>query len=154
MAQEIGETMSDLKPEEENCVQLHVGGMSMHESFRKIWPKRAARWTDKTVYETSSRFFSSDKIVARLVELSKQAQEATGFTAEYVLRESGESYEKLRATGDLGVAKGYLELVGKHKLVKAFDNSLQLDDARVDHLSVDELEAKRARLQARIDEQA
>jgi hypothetical protein len=125
----------------------------MHESFRKTWPERAARWKDKTTYEKASRFFSSGKIVTRLVELSRQAQEATGFTVEYVLKESGEAYEKLRDTGDLGIAKGYLELVGKHKLVKAFDNSLQIDDARTDHLSVDELEAKRARLQVRIDEQ-
>ena len=145
--------MSNLSPDEEQCIQHHIQGLTQSESYRKTYAARVARWKDKTLHEKACRFFGTGKVVARLAELSEQAQEATGFTAEYVLAEAGAAFEKLRDNDQLKDARGYLEMVGKHKLVSAFDKTVTFQDARYANFSDAELIARHNALQKKLDEQ-
>jgi len=112
---------------EEKLVQLSLTGLTQADCYRKVYPGRASRGQPKTLHEKASRVFRSGKVKARLAKLEAAAQEATGFTAEFVLKQSGEAFDRLKAEGNLRDARGYLELLGKHRLVKAFDTTITLE---------------------------
>ncbi len=59
-------------------------------------------------------------------ELAKRAERA-GINAEWVLRRAVEGFDKASAKGSHTAARGYLELIGKHVGVKAFDSGVKID---------------------------
>ncbi len=76
----------ELNLQEESFVLLIFQGHSQIDAYRTAFPK-AAKWKDTTVSPKASTLLKSDKIQARLTELREQVQEATGITAERVLKE-------------------------------------------------------------------
>lgn len=70
-----------------------------------------------------------------------------------MLAEAGAAFEKLRDNDQLKDAREYLEMVGKHKLVSAFDKTVRVEGARYANFSDAELIARHNALQKKLDEQ-
>ena len=86
-----GMAKDQLTADDEKCIQLWMkNGGNRTAAYRQAFQKRCKRWTDKTVNEKASRFFSSDKIQARIAQISVAAQESTQVNAEWVLKQAVE----------------------------------------------------------------
>lgn len=75
-----------LNNQEEQFVLFIFEGESQIDAYRKAFPK-SKNWKDTTVSPKASTLLKSNKIQARLKQLREQVQEATGITAERVLKE-------------------------------------------------------------------
>ena len=114
----------------------------------------ACGYASKNSNNTGHKMLAKDHIRAYVDKMQHEREETVAIDAAWVLKEAELMYHKCADQEDNRTAHSFLKLVGDHTQVAAFSKNVKIDDARVDHLSVDELEAKRARLQARIDEQA
>jgi phage terminase small subunit len=113
----------------------------------------AGGYASKNANVDGYKMLAKPHIQDYIEKMKREREEVVGVDAAWVLKEAEKMYKKCAAKEDDRTAHSFLKLVGDHTHVGAFSKNVRVDDARVDHLSVDELEAKRARLQARIDEQ-
>ncbi len=76
---------------DEICVRAHtVEGLSKSDAFRKAFPKRIARWKDKTVNNKAYEFFERGEIRGRLNEIVEEAKKQTSIDHAYVLKRFNE----------------------------------------------------------------
>jgi phage terminase small subunit len=79
---------------------------------------------------SASRLFKNAKVAARIAELrarvADKATETTGIDAAWVLQKAAELHTKALEEKQLSVAKGALDLIGKHVDVQAFREQMQL----------------------------
>jgi phage terminase small subunit len=80
---------------------------------------------------SASRLFKNAKVAARIAELrtrvADKAAETTGIDAAWVLQKAAELHAKALEAKQLSVAKGALDLIGKHVDVQAFREQMQLN---------------------------
>jgi phage terminase small subunit len=79
---------------------------------------------------SASRLFKNAKVANRLAELrarvADKVTEITGIDAAWVLARAAELHAKALEEKQLSVAKGALDLIGKHVDVQAFREQMQL----------------------------
>jgi len=85
-----------------------------------------AGYSEKTAHSIGHENLSKPEIQERLVELNTQRIERVEYNADWVLKEAGDAYSHLKQNDDYTTAKGYLDLVGKHQLVNAFTNKVEV----------------------------
>jgi phage terminase small subunit len=142
------ETMKKLTPKERLFCREYIKDYNASRSM--VASGYSANNSNNTGYKMSIK----PHIKEYIEKMKREREEVVGIDAAWVLKEAEKMYHKCSKKDDDRTAHSFLKLCGDHTDVGAFSKNVRVDDARVDHLSVDELQAKRARLQARIDEQA
>lgn len=104
--------------------------MFVHEYLVDLNATQAAiraGYSEKTAYATGHENLRKPEIAQAIAEANQARMERVKYDADWVLKEAGEQYEKLKDKEEDAVAKGYLELVGKHSQVQAFDNTMKVE---------------------------
>lgn len=96
----------------------------------------ASGYSEKTAKEIGSENLTKPNIQAELARLMTERNEKVGIDAEWVLKEAADSYnfnkqEVFDSDGNpkmvnAASASKFLELVGKHTNIKAFDNTQEV----------------------------
>jgi|DEB0MinimDraft_3_1074331.scaffolds.fasta_scaffold13303_1 phage terminase small subunit len=113
--------MSNLTPKQELFVNEYLVDLNATQAAIR------AGYSKKTAKQIATENLSKPAIARAIAEANQERMERVKYDADWVLQEAGEQYEKLKRNDEDAVAKGYLELVGKHTQVKAFDNSVTLE---------------------------
>ena len=114
-----------LKPQEDQFAMYLYLGDSQRKAYRKAFPK-CKNWKDETVDSKASILAKTDKIKARLAELSEQMKQKT---EESALLSASEVLDKIKALIDRNeeeddrTALKALELYGKH--LKLFTDKVE-----------------------------
>ena len=101
--------MSKLSEQQEKFCRNIVEGMNQGDAYREAGYKCAS---DDAAWANASRLISNDKVADRITELRQKAAEATEINAEWLLRESVESYKAARKDGAHGAVNGLLKTIG------------------------------------------
>jgi phage terminase small subunit len=86
--------------------------------------------TGNSAESAAARLFKTVKVAARVAELrsriADKVTETAGIDAAWVLQKAAELHTKALEEKQLSVAKGALDLIGKHVDVQAFREQMQL----------------------------
>ena len=76
----------NLTAKEEKFISLVFQGNSQRKAYREAFP-HTSKWMDKTVDETASRLYNSNKAKARWNEMNRKHQKKAIFTKDEMLRD-------------------------------------------------------------------
>ena len=100
--------MTKLSEQQEKFCRNIVEGMSQTDAYEAAGYKGDR----KSLQDNASRLIGNDRIVARIKELRQKAAEATEINAEWLLRESVDTYKAARDDGAYGPANALLKTIG------------------------------------------
>ncbi len=100
--------MGKLSEQQEKFCRNIVEGMSQTEAYAKAGYKGAG----KQLGDNASRLIANDRVAARIAEMRQKAAENTQIDAEWLLRESVDTYKAAREDGAHGPANQLLKTIG------------------------------------------
>lgn len=100
--------MSKLSEQQEKFCQLIVQGMSQTDAYEKAGYKG----NRKQLGDNASRLIENDRVKNRIAELCGPAAEKAEIDAEWLLRESVDTYRAARKDGAHGPANQLLKTIG------------------------------------------
>ena len=85
-----------------------------------------AGYTEKTARQQGCRLLTNADIQNAIADANTRRMGETQYDSAYVMKEAGDQYEKLKGQGEDSTARGYLELLGKHINVGAFEDKMRV----------------------------